>query len=200
MVAGLAVADVLLEYQAGSRVTSTGSPFRFANGANYAAANAQGFATNTFPNAQQLSVSASVSGASGAYGTYLLDVIEVTANSTSTATWHLRVDTTAAMVASGVNAAYVFVCTVAPTGVPDTGATVASGTDARGNPWAIFTPTCPGAGYGDPLTATAQGTSQTFVGITAGTPLLFLSFAIAVTNTGATTTTPAGLVVVATTP
>ncbi len=198
--AGLGVAEVLLAYQGQTKVSSASSPFRFVNGANYAAANAQGLTTNTFPNAQQVSVAAGISGISGAYGTYLLDVLELQSNSTSTATWHLRVDTTAALVATGVNAAYVFVCTSAPTGVPDTGAPVASGTDARGNPWAIFSPTCGGSQYGDSLTAVTTGTSQTFAGVTAGVSVLYLSFAIAVTNTGASTTTSASLTFVATTP
>ncbi|MCI4331111.1 MAG: hypothetical protein L3K19_04610 [Thermoplasmata archaeon] len=197
---GLGVADVLLLYQGQSKVTGASSPFRFVNGGNYAAANAQGLSTNTYPNTQQVSVSASVTGINGAYGTYLLDVLELQPNVTSAATWHLRVDTTTALVATGVNAAYVFVCTSAPTTVPDTGAPVASGTDVRGNPWAIFAPTCAGSQYGDSLTAVTAGTSQTFVGVTAGTSLLYLSFALAVTNTGAATTTPASLTFVATTP
>lgn len=200
LVAGLGVADVLLAYQTQAKVGGASSPFRFVNGANYASANAQGLVTNTFPNPRQVSVSAAVTGANGAYGTYLLDVLELQSNVTSTATWHLRVDTTTALVATGVNAAYVFVCTAAPTAVPDTGAPVVSGTDAHGNPWAIFAPTCSGAQYGDPLTAVTTGTSQTFTGVTAGTTLLYLSFALAVTDTGAVTTTAAALTFVATTP
>jgi hypothetical protein len=197
---GLGLADVLLVYNGQSKVAGASSPFRFVNGGNYAAANTQGLATNTYPNAQQVSVSASVSGINGAYGTYLLDVLEVQSNVTSSATWHLRIDSTTALAASGVNAAYVFVCTAAPTAVPDTGPPVASGTDVRGNPWAIFAPTCAGTQYGDSLTATTTGTSVTFVGIAARATLLYLSFALAVTNTGATTTTAAGLTLVATTP
>ena len=197
---GVGVADVVLQYKTQTSVAGVTSPFKFVNGANYAAAHAEGLITTAYPNAQQVSVTAATVGADGAYGTYVLDVLELQPAATSASTWHYHFDVTTALVATGVNAAYVFYCTAAPTTVPDTGAPLASGTDANGNPWAIFAPTCAGTQVSESLTATATGTAITIAGTTAGTSLLFLSFGIAVTNSGATTTTAAIVTLVATTP
>lgn len=195
--AGVALANVVLLYQTQTQAGSTTSPFRFVNGGNYATAHGQGFVTNTYPNAQQVSVSAAANGADGASGTYALDVLEIQSSVTTTTAWHLRLDVTTALAATGVNGAYLFYCTLGPTGVPDTGASLAQGTDANGNPWAIFAPTCAGTQVAMSLTAAGSGTAIAFPSLTAGTNLLFLSFGIAVTNTGATTTTAAGVTLVA---
>ncbi len=199
-VAGIASASVVLLYHAQTRVTGTTSPLHFVNGANYASANVEGFTANSYSNAQQVSVGVAVSGANGAAATYALDTVEVQAQVASTFAWHLRIDVTTALAASGVNAADVFYCTSAPSGVPDTGAPLASGTDANGNPWAIFTPTCAGGTTSLSLTTLGTGTTVNFASLTAGQTLLYLSFAVAVTNTGATTTTPAGLTLTASSP
>jgi hypothetical protein len=200
LAAGLGLADVVLFYQVQSTVGGTSSPFKFVNGGNYAAAHTQGLVTATYPNAQQVSVSESISGANGAYGSYVLDVLELQPTVTGAASWHYHVDVTRALVATGVNAAYVFYCTTAPTTVPDTGVPLASGTDANGNPWAIFAPTCAGTQVSLPLTALGTGTTIAISGTTSGTSLIFLSFGLAITNTGATTTTSALLTAVAISP
>ncbi len=191
-------ADVILTYHGSASVSGTTSPFQFVNGANYATAEGQGFAVNTYPNAQQASVAASVSGADGAYGTYVLDTLEVAAAVTSTATWSLSIAISTPLVATGVNAAYVFYCTAAPTGVTLTGTPLASGTDANGNPWAIYAPTCPGTQTSLSLLASGSGTPLTLTGLTSGTSVIFFSFALAVTNSGASTTTAAGITLEAT--
>ena len=191
-------ADVILTYHGSASVSGTTSPFQFVNGANYATAEGQGFTVNTYPNAQQASVAASVSGADGAYGTYVLDTLEVAAAVTSTATWSLSIAISTPLVATGVNAAYVFYCTAAPTGVTLTGTPLASGTDANGNPWAIYAPTCPGTQTSLSLLASGSGTPLTLTGLTSGTSVIFFSFALAVTNSGASTTTAAGITLEAT--
>ncbi len=191
-------ADVILTYHGSASVSGTTSPFQFVNGANYATAEGQGFAVNTYPNAQQASVAASVSGADGAYGTYVLDTLEVAAAVTSTATWSLSIAISTPLVATGVNAAYVFYCTAAPTGVTLTGTPLASGTDANGNPWAIYAPTCPGTQTSLSLLASGSGTPLTLTGLTSGTSVIFFSFALAVTNSGASTTTAASITLEAT--
>ncbi|MCI4350245.1 MAG: hypothetical protein L3K15_01855 [Thermoplasmata archaeon] len=197
---GAAWADVVLMFQTGERAGSVGSPFVFANGGNYASANAEGLTTNTYPNAQSVSVTAAINGAAGAYGTYLLDTLEIVGNITTGATWHLHLDVTTALVGTGINAAFVSYCTSAPTGVPDTGVTLASGTDANGNPWAIFGPTCAGTHFAHSLLAVGPGGAVTIVGLTSGTTVVYVSFLLAVTNTGATTTTAAALTLVASSP
>jgi hypothetical protein len=197
---GAAIADVVLMYQTGEKAGSVPSPLDFANGGNYAAANAQGLTTNIYPNAQRVSVSATVNGAAGAYGTYMLDTLEVVGNVATAATWHLRLDVTTALVGTGINAAYVSYCTLAPSGVPDTGAPLASGTDANGNPWAIFGPTCAGTHFTHSLLAAGAGGTVNVAGLTAGTTVLYLSFLLAVTNTGATTTTAAAMTLEASSP
>ena len=197
---GATLADVVLQYQATTKASGAPSPFKFVNGGNYAQAHTLGLFTTTYPNAQQVSVATSPSGASGAYGSYLLDVLEVQANATSATGWHLRVDVSTALVATGLNAAYVFYCTTVPTGVPDTGAPLASGTDSHGNPWAIFAPTCAGTEVSLSMTATGTGTAIAFASLTAGTMLLSVGFGLAITNTGAATTTAGVMTVVAVSP
>jgi hypothetical protein len=200
LISGGVFADVILLYSASTRVTSTTSPFGFVNGGNYAVANAEGFVTNAYPNAQQVSVATTVSGAAGAYGTYALDVLRVDANVGSAQRWVLHLDVVSTLIATGVNAAYLFYCTQAPTGVPDTGVPLASGVDANGNPWAIFAPTCAGTEVGESLLTVATGTGVSFPGTTAGSSLLYLSFGVAVTNTGASTATPATVILSSTSP
>ncbi|MCI4319404.1 MAG: hypothetical protein L3K23_04625 [Thermoplasmata archaeon] len=199
-VVGAAVADVVLMFQTGEKAGSVGSLFVFANGGNYAAAHAQGLATNTYPNVQSVSVSAKVSGAAGAYGTYLLDTLELVGNITSATTWHVHLDVTTALVGTGLNAAYVSYCSQLPTGVPDTGVPISSGTDGNGNPWAIFAPTCAGTQSTLSLLAVGTGATVTVTSLTSGTTVLYVSFLLAVTNTGATTTTAGALTVVASSP
>jgi hypothetical protein len=197
---GAAVADVVLMFQTGEKAGSVGSPLIFANGGNYAAAHAQGLTTNTYANAQSVSVTAALNGAAGAYGTYMLDTIEVVGNVATAATWHLHLDVTTALVGTGLNAAYVSYCSVAPTTVPDTGVPLASGTDVNGNPWAIFAPTCAGTQFTHSLLALGSGGTVTVVGLTAGTTVLYLSFLLAVSNTGVSTTTAAAMTLVASSP
>ena len=191
-------ADVILTYHGSASVSGATSPFQFVNGANYVTASGEGFSVNTYPNAQQASVAASVSGADGAYGTYVLDTLEVAATVTSTAPWTVSIAVSNPLVATGVNAAYVFYCTAAPTGVALTGTPLASGTDANGNPWAIYAPTCPGTQTSLSLLASGSGTPVPLTGLTSGTSVIFFSFAVAVTNTGATTTTAASVTLEAT--
>lgn len=191
-------ADVILTYHGSTSVSGTTSPFQFVNGGNYATAAADGFATNTYPNSAQASVAISVSGADGAYGTYELDTLEVAAEVTSTATWSLSVAVSTPLVATGVNAAYISYCTSAPTGVTLTGTPLASGTDANGNPWAIYSPTCAGTEASLSLLAAGAGAPLTLTGLTSGVSILYISFAVAVTNTGASTTTAAGITLEAT--
>ncbi|HZY70685.1 MAG TPA: hypothetical protein VFF67_06895 [Thermoplasmata archaeon] len=200
VILGLGLSDVILTFQAKTNVASAGSPFLFANGGNYAAAHAQGLVTDQFANVAHVSVTANISGVSGAYGTYLLDTLEIVANATTAVTWHLRLDVTTALAGKGINAAYLSYCTASPTTVPDTGVPLASGTDANGNPWAIFAPTCAGTSASLPLTAVGAGTSMAIAGLTTGTSVLFVSFLLAVTNTAVSTTTSATIVLSATTP
>ncbi len=197
---GVSAASVFLIYQANTSVSGATSILRFVNGGNYVSAHAEGFATNTYPNAAQVSVGVTMTGADGASSTYALDTLEVQAQAASAFAWHLRIDVSSALVATGVNAAYLFYCTAAPTGVSDTGAPLASGTDVNGNPWAIFAPTCAGGVTSLPLSVVGTGATANFATLAAAQTLLYISFGVAVTNTGATTTTAASLSLVANSP
>lgn len=199
-VASAAIADVVLTYHVSSTAASVASPFKFVNGANYASANAEGFVTNTYTNAADVGVTVGVTGGDGVYGTYVLDIFELQPTVTSANTWVYNLAVQTAFVGTGVNAFWVFYCSEAPTGVTVTGAPLASGTDANGNPWAIFAPTCAGTQQSLSLTAVGTGAGITIADTTSGTSILFLSFGLAVTNTGATTTTAASLVLEATSP
>lgn len=192
------VADVVLVFQASTSAGGAPSPFRFVDGGNYATASGQGFYARTYPNAQQLSVAATIHGADGASATYLMDVLELHTVAATTTPWTLEIDVSTALVATGVNAAYVSYCRTAPTGIADTGAVLASGTDANGNPWAIYPPACAGE-VNEAITAVGTGGTLTVPsGTGAGVAVLYLTFMLAVTNTGATTTTPASLSLLAT--
>lgn len=195
----LVYGDVIIQYNSTVSTGGTASPFNFVNGGNYVTANGQGFVTNTYPNAQQTSVGVVMNGADGAAGTYALDVLEVDTVAATTTPWTLVLDVSTALVATGVNAAYISYCTVAPTGIADTLAPLSFGTDANGNPWTIFQPLCTGTQYNLPLTALTLGTAVTIPsGTAATTPVLYISFMVAVTNTGATTSTPAAVSLLAT--
>lgn len=199
VVVGVGSADVILSYHSGDSIgPGAPSPFRFVNGADYPTAAAEGFVTNTYPNGAQVSVSTTLNGADGAYGTYLLDVLEVQATATETNTWALNLAVSTPLVASGLNAAYLFYCSQAPTGVPITSPPLSSGTDANGNPWAIYPVSCPGTGGYVPLTSIANGpVTVTLNGIHAGTSVLYISFGLAVTNAGSVTTTPGAVTLLA---
>ncbi len=192
--AGVGVSELVLDYTTSGHVAGATSPFEFVNGGDFATASSLGFVVNSYPNAQQVSVSSSVSGADGAYGTYLLDVLELQSTGTSTVAWNLSFSVVAPLVATGVSAAYFFACTTVPTGVPVSGTPLASGTDANGNPWAIFPPTCAGTSSALSLLSAGAGTLIPLAGTTAGATVLYCSFALAVTNTGSSTTTAAQLV------
>lgn len=198
MGAGVVAADVILAYRAFGSVGSAGSPFKFVNGANYATASAQGFQLDTYANAAQTSVTVAVNGADGAASTYTLDTLAFQTVVATTVAWTLNVAVSSALVATGVNAAYVSYCTAAPTGVADTGPALASGIDGNGNPWAIYAPTCAGTQVNLPITAVGSGASIIVAsGTGAGVTVLYFSFLLAVTNTGASTTTPATITVLA---
>ncbi len=191
-------ADVVLVYQATTSAGGTASPFMFVDGGNYATASGLGFYVRTYPNAQQVSVATTVNGADGASATYLMDVLELRTTAATTVAWNLEIDVSTALVASGVNAAYISYCATAPTGVADTGLALSSGTDANGNPWAIYPPVCAGE-VNEALTAVGPGAIvPVAAGTASGVSVLYISFLIAVTNTGAATTTPASLSLVAT--
>ena len=194
------VGDVALLYTSSPSVAGVRSPLKFVAGGNYASANAEGFGTLTFPNAAQTSFALTVNAADGVYGTYLLDLVELLAQSNTTTGWHLHLDVVRALAGTGINAAWLFGCTVAPTGVPDTGTALAAGTDAAGDPYAVFAPTCPGTATAIALTATGTGGSVAVGGLRYGTTELYLSIGLAITAAGATTTTAATVVLTATSP
>ncbi|MCI4369147.1 MAG: hypothetical protein L3K09_06265 [Thermoplasmata archaeon] len=202
VIASWSAGRVILTYTANSRVASTGSPFHFVDGGDYAALHTQGYATLTYGSPQQLSATFATEAFDGASGSYLLDVVELQSLVTSGATWHIALRVLTPLAGTGINAAYVSYCTARPTTVPDTGASLASGTDVNGNPWALFAPTCAGPAIQVSLSllAVAQGAFVNVVGVTNGVSVAFLSFLFAVTNTGASTTTSASLAVFATTP
>jgi hypothetical protein len=186
--------DVAIFYAGSTTLGGAKSPMRFINGGNYASASAEGFVTVTYPTTQQVGLTAAVKSADGAYGTYLLDVVEVEALTNSTSTWDLRLDVVTALVATGVNAAWVFDCTVAPTAVPDSGTPLGSGTDSSGDAWAIFAPTCAGSQESLSMLAAGTGTTIALPKLVYASSILFLSFGVAVASGGATTTTAATLV------
>jgi hypothetical protein len=194
------LADVGLFYVSDVQVSGSRSPLQFIDGANYASASAQGFVTVSFATSQQVSLTASVKGGDGAYGTYLLDVIEVEALTNTSTGWHLEIDVTRALAATGVNAAYLFDCLASPTAVPDSGVALASGTDAAGDPWAVFSPTCAGTQEAISLQTAASGTGIAIPPLTYGVSALYLSFAVDVASGGATTTTSATITLLATSP
>jgi hypothetical protein len=192
-VGGSAFASVVLVYPSQDAAASANSPFGFVNGANYATLQGSGFVTTSYSNAQQLSVSVSASGADGAYGTYLLDVFEVQARVTSATTWSVVIAVGTPLTASGVNAAYLFYCTVAPGAVPASGTPLASGVGSNGNPWAVLAPACGGVAGDVSLLTSSAGTVVTILGTVAGTSILYCSLALDVSSSGASTTTPASV-------
>ena len=194
------VGDVVLLYLGNTQTSGAKSPLRFIDGAGYSATNAEGFVTVSFPTPQQTGFTAAVAGASGAYGTYLLDVLEVQAQLTTVTGWHLHLDVTQALSGSGINAAYLFYCTAAPTGVPDSGVPLTSGTDSAGDVWAVFPPTCAGAQSSLSLSATSSGSALALPSITSGSSVLYLSLAVDIASAGATTTTGAIVDLVASSP
>lgn len=190
---GSAFANSVLLYHSPDRAASAGSPFGFVNGANYATVHGSGFLTNSYANSQQLSVTVSTLGADGAYGTYAIDVLDVKALVTSGTTWTLEMAVRSPLTGTGANAAYLFYCTVAPGGVPASGTPIASGVDSLGNPWAILAPTCAGTSGAVSLLTSSAGAIVRLSGITTGTTVLYCSFGIDVTSTGASTTAPASV-------
>jgi hypothetical protein len=194
------VGEVVLLFSSTSTVSGTRSPLRFIDGGNYASAVAEGLVTVTFPSTAQTALSASVEGADGAFGTYLLDVIEVQALQNTTGPWALHLDVVKPIAGTGISAAWVFDCTLAPSGVPDSGAPLANGTDAAGDPWSVYAPTCAGTQSGLSMMTPGTGLTLALPKLVFGTSVLFLSFAVAVAGSGASTTVPAILVLSATTP
>ncbi|HTT26727.1 MAG TPA: hypothetical protein VMH90_07200 [Thermoplasmata archaeon] len=194
------VGDVVILYSVSPGVGAGRSPLRFINGGDYAAASAEGFISVAYSTSQQVGFTASVKAADGEYGTYLLDMVEVEGLTNTSTTWHLHLDVTGALVGVGINAAWVFDCTLSPSGVPDTGVPLASGTDSSGDPWAIYAPTCPGTQGSLSLGALGTGTTIALPNLVFGRSVLFLSFAVAVSSAGASTSTPATLVLSATSP
>jgi hypothetical protein len=175
----------------GQTGTDAASPFRFINGANYATVNGLGFQTDTFPSAGQVSIAVAAVGVDGAAGTYDLDTIEVQTVAATASAWTLSLSVSTPIIGTGINAAYVSYCTVAPTGVNDGAAPLAS-SGAAGDPWSIYAPTCAGTQVNVDLLAAGVGTSIPVAnGVAAGTSVMFLSLLLSVSNTGATTTTAA---------
>jgi hypothetical protein len=192
--------DVALLFSGSTQSSGAKTPLMFINGANYAAANAEGFVTVAYATTQQVSLSASVRGANGAYGSYLLDVVEVEAVANTSLGWHLHLDVTKALAATGVNALYLFDCTASPTAVPDTGPTLASGTDVAGDPWAIFSPTCTGTQGATSLLSAGTGLNIPIPALAFGQSVLYLSFALSVSSGGASTASAATITLIAVSP
>ncbi len=193
---GLVAAHVVVQASASSVAGGETAPFRFANPANYAPVLGLGIQSNSFPNAADTSVQVALRGYAGSSGTYALNTLVVQTVATTTVAWTVHLDVSVPMVASGVNTMWVSYCSRAPTAIPDSGTPLASGTDASGNPWAVFAPTCPAGSVESSLELTGAGpTAGAVVTVPAGTAaarsVLFLSFLWAVGSTGVTTTTPA---------
>lgn len=199
LAAGTVSAEVVLRYSATSTVGTLATPFEFENGAGYATEHAEGYTTVTYSSAQDIAATIVYTAGDGGYGSYLLQVIALETTVATTQAWTLSVEVSTALVATGVNAAWISYCTAAPTGVPATGATLAAGTDANGNVWALYAPTCAGTEANLGLTAVGIGAGVPLAsGTAANTAVLYISLLTAVTNTGATTTTPAAISVEAT--
>lgn len=193
---GLVAAHVVVQSSASSVAGGKIAPFRFANPANYAPVLGLGIQTNSFPNAAATSVQLTLNGYAGSSGTYALDTLEVETVAATTVAWSVHLDVSVPMVASGVNTLWVSYCNKVPSAIPASGTPLASGTDASGNPWAVFAPTCPVGSIESSLELTGAGpTAGAVVTVAAGTgaaqPVLYLSFLWAVGSTGVTTTTPA---------
>jgi hypothetical protein len=186
--------EVALLYSGGTTIAGARSPLRFTDGGDYASASAEGMVMVTFPTTQQVGFTAAVKGANGAYGTYLLDMVEVEALTNTSTGWHAHLAVVSPIVGTGINAAYVFACTTAPTAVPDSGAALASGTDAAGDVWAIYAPSCLGTQSSSSLLISGTGSTIALPGLVYGSSILFLSFAVAVSSAGASTTAAATVV------
>lgn len=200
VVIGTATAVVVLQYRTANHASSASSPFVFVPGGNAAIDHTEGLVTVSIPGPTSVTATVQQTGPKGAMGGYALDVLELQARVTSLNGWHFRVSVQTALAGTGINAAFVSYCTQAPTTVPATGAALASGVDANGNPWSIFAPTCAGASASVSVTSVGVGAPIAVASTTTGTSVLYISFAVAVTNTGATTTTAAALTLLATSP
>ncbi len=198
---GLVAAHVVVQSSASSVAGGQTAPFRFADPPNYAPVLGLGIQSNSFPNAAATSVQLTLNGYAGSSGTFALDTLEVETVAATTVAWTVHLDVSVPMAASGVNTLWVSYCNRAPTAIPDSGTPLASGTDASGDPWAVFAPTCPAGSIESNLELTGAGpTAGAVVTVAAGTaaarPVLYLSFLWAVGSTGVTTTTPAVVSVV----
>jgi hypothetical protein len=200
LLAANATGDLALFYGGKDSTAGARSPLEFVDGGGYAAANAEGFASLSFTTTQQVGFTATLHGADGALGGYLLDLLEVEALTNTTTGWHLALNVTQALAGTGINAAYLFYCLAAPTGVPVTGTAIASGTDAAGDPWSVFAPSCSGSQDVLSLTAVGSGGALALPKLTFGVSELYLSFAIDLSSSGASTTTAASVVLTATSP
>jgi hypothetical protein len=120
LVAGSVVADVVVAYAASNGVgPNTGSPFRFQQGGNYAAANAVGVITNTYPGggSNGPAVTTTLNGISSV-PVMQFDVTEFATAILTTRTGTLanvNVPAPVGVAPAGVVCAYAFVSTAVPT-------------------------------------------------------------------------------------
>jgi hypothetical protein len=195
------VTGAVLLAPASSRTGATQvNPFVFALGPNYPSDSAENAVALAVVAPSAVSVSGTVYGSNGSLARYSLDVLVVQANRSTASPWHLTLSTAVALVGSGVNAAFAFACTQPMTGVAPPNPPVSTGTDSHGDPWRIVAPTCAGVERSLSLTLVAPGVAIPVGSPIGGGTVLYLSFAVAVEDTGAGIGTPGTLTLVATSP
>jgi hypothetical protein len=196
-----ALPAVVLRHGDGSIVgPNQTNPLVFALGPNYASDAAEKAVSLSVVSPSAVAVAGTVSGSNGSLARYSLDVLVVQANRTTSATWHLTISTATAVTGAGVNAAFVFVCTLPMTAVAPNHPAVSTGTDSHGDPWRIVAPTCAGTEQAISLTTVAAGTPIPIGALTLGSAVLYLSFAVAVLDTGPGVGTPGAVTLMATSP
>jgi hypothetical protein len=190
----------LIQSDASAAGPNRSNPLVFALGPNYASAAAEKVVSLTVVPPNSVAVTGTVSGSNGSLGRYALDVLLVRANVATSSTWRLTLSTTTALTGPGVNAAFAFVCTLAMTGVAPNNPAVSSGTDSHGDPWRIVAPTCAGTERSISLTTASVGIPVSVGALTAGSTVLYVSFALALLDTGPGVGTPGTLTLVASSP
>jgi len=202
------VASVIITYQINGSVYAATSPVVFTNGPNYATANTLGFSTTTI-NKQNTQITIKLGGVQGSYGTYLLDQINVTQNSTYAVAHTWTVSFNVSGVSNMPTTGNVFIYMVVAENA--TASSLSSSIIAQGSSWAAFLPTLSVFGKGvttanyevlnitgkAPVTLSGSVTSFSFSTFKTGTSNpalvssdLLISFIIVI-PTGVTLPTPA---------
>jgi hypothetical protein len=191
---------VLLTQVGGGIGPNQTNPFVFALGPNYASDAAENAVALTVVAPADVTVTGTVSGSNGSLARYALDVLVINANRNTASTWHVGLSTTTALTGAGVNAAYAFLCTRTMSRVAPVNPPLSTGIDSHGDPWRIVAPTCAGVERSISLTSVSSGVAIPLGALVTGSTVLYVSFAVALLDSGPGIGSAGTLTLVATSP